>query len=65
MPAITVDTLTLPRVVAAVPGEIERPVKQVSTGPRGFEGRGFPGRARLRRGPVNGFGPVRAHGRDG
>jgi quercetin 2,3-dioxygenase len=42
MPAITVDTLTLPRVVAAAPGEIERPVKQVSTGPRGFEGLGFP-----------------------
>lgn len=42
MPAVTADTLTLPRVVAAAPGESERPVKQVATGPRGFEGEGFP-----------------------
>src|SRR5262249_23570759 len=42
MPAITADTLTLPRVAAAAPGETERPVKQVSSGPRGFEGLGFP-----------------------
>ena len=42
MPAVTADTLTLPRVAAASLGDTERPVKQVSTGPRGFEGDGFP-----------------------
>jgi quercetin 2,3-dioxygenase len=43
MPAVTADTLNLPRVavpdpVAAVP----RPVRSVTTGPSGFEGEGFP-----------------------
>jgi redox-sensitive bicupin YhaK (pirin superfamily) len=42
MPAVIADTLTLPRIAAATPAESERPVKQVSTGPRGFEGEGFP-----------------------
>ncbi len=42
MPAVTADTLTLPRIAAASLGDSERPVKQVSTGPRGFEGEGFP-----------------------
>jgi hypothetical protein len=44
MPAVTVDnTLTLPRVAAAGPASsIERPVKSVTTAPRGFEGEGFP-----------------------
>jgi quercetin 2,3-dioxygenase len=42
MPAITADTLTLPRIAAATLGDSERPVKQISTGPRGFEGEGFP-----------------------
>jgi redox-sensitive bicupin YhaK (pirin superfamily) len=42
MPAVTADTLTLPRIAAATLGDTERPVKQVSTGPRGFEGEGFP-----------------------
>lgn len=42
MPAITADTLTLPRVTTAGPGQAERPVKQVATGPHGFEGEGFP-----------------------
>ena len=42
MPAVTADTLTLPRISAASLGDTERPVKQVSTGPRGFEGDGFP-----------------------
>jgi redox-sensitive bicupin YhaK (pirin superfamily) len=46
MPAVTADTLTLPRIAAAAPGAVERPIKQVSTGPHGFEGEGFPvGRA--------------------
>ena len=42
MPAITADTLTLPRIAAATLGDTERPVKQVTTGPQGFEGEGFP-----------------------
>ncbi|WAX56762.1 pirin family protein [Jatrophihabitans cynanchi] len=42
MPAVTADTLALPRIAAASLGDTERPVKQVSTGPRGFEGDGFP-----------------------
>ncbi|TAM89756.1 MAG: pirin family protein [Jatrophihabitans sp.] len=42
MPAVTADTLTLPRIAAASIGDTERPVKQVSTGPRGYEGEGFP-----------------------
>jgi hypothetical protein len=42
MPAVTADTMTLPRIAAAGLGDTERPVKQISTGPRGFEGEGFP-----------------------
>ncbi|MEO8888401.1 MAG: pirin family protein [Jatrophihabitantaceae bacterium] len=42
MPAVTADTLTLPRIAGATLGDTERPVQQVSTGPRGFEGEGFP-----------------------
>ncbi|HLY33106.1 MAG TPA: hypothetical protein VKQ07_01110, partial [Jatrophihabitantaceae bacterium] len=42
MPAVTAETMTLPRIAAAGLGDTERPVKQVSTGPKGFEGEGFP-----------------------
>jgi hypothetical protein len=42
MPAITADTLTLPRLSAAQLGDTERPVKSITTGPRGVEGEGFP-----------------------
>ena len=42
MPAVTADTLTLPRVAAASLGDIERPVTRITTGPRGYEGEGFP-----------------------
>jgi redox-sensitive bicupin YhaK (pirin superfamily) len=42
MPAVTADTLTLPRITAATLGDVERPVRRVTTGPRGFEGEGFP-----------------------
>ena len=42
MPAITADTLTLPRLAPAQLGDTERPVKSITTGPRGFEGEGFP-----------------------
>jgi quercetin 2,3-dioxygenase len=42
MPAVQADTLTLPRLSAAALGDTERAVRSVSTGPRGFEGEGFP-----------------------
>jgi redox-sensitive bicupin YhaK (pirin superfamily) len=42
MPAISADTVLLPRIPAADPQDTERTVKKISTGPRGFEGEGFP-----------------------
>lgn len=42
MPAITADVLTLPRIAAAQASETERPVRSITTGPRGYEGEGFP-----------------------
>jgi len=42
MPAITADTLSLPRLAPATLGDTERTVRSVTTGPRGFEGEGFP-----------------------
>lgn len=42
MPAITADAVTLPRLQAPAVGDIERPVRSLTTGPRGFEGEGFP-----------------------
>lgn len=42
MPAITANTLTLPRITAASANDIERPVRSITTGPRGMEGEGFP-----------------------
>ncbi|GLW05714.1 short-chain dehydrogenase [Microtetraspora sp. NBRC 13810] len=43
MPAITADTLTLPRVAVPDPAvTVQRPVRVVTTAPSGFEGEGFP-----------------------
>src|SRR6201995_3919920 len=47
MPAIIADTLTLARVrlagaPPAGPADTERPVRSITTGPRGYEGEGFP-----------------------
>jgi hypothetical protein len=42
MPAVTADTLVLPRLPRAGLGDTERPVKQVTTAPSGYEGEGFP-----------------------
>ncbi|MDF0532178.1 pirin family protein [Tsukamurella sp. 8F] len=42
MPAVTADTLTLPRIAAADETQTQRPVRTVTTGPRGHEGLGFP-----------------------
>jgi len=41
MPAITADTLTLPRIAAPTTGH-SRPVISVTTAPSGHEGEGFP-----------------------
>ncbi|HEY9314871.1 pirin family protein [Williamsia sp.] len=42
MAAVTADTLTLPRIAAPTAADTERPVRSVTTGPRGYEGEGFP-----------------------
>ncbi|MEW9551120.1 pirin family protein [Nonomuraea sp. NPDC050783] len=48
MPAVTADTLTLPRLAAPVPGPVPgsaarpRPVRSVTAAPSGYEGEGFP-----------------------
>ena len=42
MPAVTADTVTLPRISGPAPTDTERPVRSITTGPRGFEGEGFP-----------------------
>lgn len=43
MPAITADTLTLPRLATPDPTvAVARPVRSVTTAPSGFEGEGFP-----------------------
>ena len=42
MPAVTADTLTLPRVPRAGLGDVDRPVLAVTTAPQGYEGEGFP-----------------------
>jgi redox-sensitive bicupin YhaK (pirin superfamily) len=42
MPAVTADTLTLRKLPAPEPGQVDRPVRSVTTTPRGYEGEGFP-----------------------
>ena len=42
MPAVTADPLTLTRVPVAGLGDVERPVRSVSTAPSGLQGEGFP-----------------------
>jgi quercetin 2,3-dioxygenase len=42
MPAVSADTLTLPRMSAPGPADTERPVRSITTGPHGYEGEGFP-----------------------
>jgi len=42
MPAVTADTLTLPRIAAPTAEAKDRPVRSVTTAPRGHEGEGFP-----------------------
>jgi redox-sensitive bicupin YhaK (pirin superfamily) len=42
VPAITADTLTLPKVTPPAAGGRQRAVRSVTTAPTGFEGEGFP-----------------------
>src|SRR3954471_16411146 len=42
MPAVTADTLTLPKIGAPATDARERRVKTITRGPTGFEGEGFP-----------------------
>jgi len=42
MPAVTADTLTLPKIDLVPPGAVDRPVGSVTTAPAAFEGEGFP-----------------------
>src|SRR5881628_1206584 len=57
MPAVTADTLVLPRIPAPAPGDVERPVKTVTTAPSGFEGEGFPVRRAFAGVPVQDLDP--------
>ena len=42
MPAISADTVALPRIPAPDPTAVDRSVLSVTTAPSGFEGEGFP-----------------------
>lgn len=42
MPAVTADTLLLPRLPDVAPDAIDRPLKSITTAPSGMEGEGFP-----------------------
>ncbi|WP_432559419.1 pirin family protein [Granulicoccus sp. GXG6511] len=42
MPAVTADTLTLPRIAPARPEETERKIVSWTMAPEGYEGEGFP-----------------------
>ncbi|HVM54335.1 MAG TPA: pirin family protein [Acidimicrobiales bacterium] len=42
MPAVTADTLSLPKIAPTAPGSAERRPRSITTGPRGYEGEGFP-----------------------
>jgi quercetin 2,3-dioxygenase len=56
MPAISADTMVLPRLPDPDPAVRDRPVVSVTTAPSGLEGEGFPVRrafAGVRRHPVD------------
>jgi hypothetical protein len=42
MPAISADTMVLPRIAAPDVTAVDRPVRSISTAPSGLEGEGFP-----------------------
>jgi hypothetical protein len=64
MPAVSADTVALPRIPTVDPTAVIRPVVSVTTAPSGFEGEGFPVR-RAFAGVDLRPRPVRAHGPDG
>jgi redox-sensitive bicupin YhaK (pirin superfamily) len=57
MPAVTADTLTLPRLPEPAAGAVERPVSSVTTAPSGFEGEGFPVRRAFAGVPLEALDP--------
>ena len=57
MPAVTADTLTLPRLPAPAAGAVERPVAGVTAAPSGFEGEGFPVRRAFAGVPLEALDP--------
>ena len=65
MPAVTADTLTLPRSPARAADAVERPVQLRHHRAAGLRGRGLPGPARLRRRRPGRPRPVHPHGPDG
>src|SRR5437899_12771872 len=57
MPAVTADTLTLPRLPEPAAGAVERPVASVTAAPSGFEGEGFPVRRAFAGVPLEALDP--------
>src|SRR5437764_6765968 len=57
MPAVTADTLTLPRLPEPAAGAVERPVAGVTAAPSGFEGEGFPVRRAFAGAPIEALDP--------
>src|SRR5918992_2673801 len=57
MPAVTADTLTLPRLSEPEAGAVERAVTSVSNAPSGFEGEGFPVRRAFAGVPLEALDP--------
>src|SRR6266513_5240046 len=57
MPAVTADTLRLPRLPEPVAGASERPVASVTAAPSGFEGEGFPVRRAFAGVPLEALDP--------
>ena len=57
MPAVTADTLTLPRLPEPETGAAERPVTGVSAAPSAFEGEGFPVRRAFAGVPLEALDP--------
>jgi redox-sensitive bicupin YhaK (pirin superfamily) len=57
MPAVTADTLTLPRLPEPAAGAAERPVVGVTAAPSGYEGEGFPVRRAFAGVPLEALDP--------
>ena len=57
MPAVTADTLTLPRLAEPSAEALGRPVQSVHTAPRGMEGEGFPVRRAFAGVPLEALDP--------